>query len=184
MSIWIILITAMGLSMDALAVALASGKSVSNRMQHALRLGLAFGTAQMIMPIIGWLLGHRVKDSISAFDHWLAFFLLAVIGFKMIRESFEGEDCVKEAGTISNKRLLGLAVATSIDALVVGVTFAFLDCPLLLSALVIGVVTFVISTFGAYVGCFCCCIWGRRAERFGGVVLILIGAKILLEHIL
>lgn len=184
MSLTVILLMAVGLAMDAFAVALASGSAlVGSRREHALRLGAAFGAAQMLMPMIGWFLGIRLKGFISSFDHWIAFGLLLFIGLKMLRESFSADACDKEPGLMTGRRLFLLSVATSIDALAVGVTFAFLDCPVVLASSIIGAVTFVIAAAGAYIGCFCCCLWGRRAERLGAVILILIGLKILLEHL-
>jgi putative Mn2+ efflux pump MntP len=183
MSIFVILFTAIGLAMDAFAVALASGSPmVISRTRHALRLGSAFGLAQMVMPLIGWFLGISLKKYILDFDHWVAFGLLLFIGLKMCKESFSSEDCVRESTVMSDRRLFLLSVATSIDALAVGVSFAFLDCPVIMAAAIIGVVTFVIAGIGALIGCFCCCIWGRRAEMLGGIILISIGVKILLYH--
>ncbi len=184
MSLIVIVLTAVGLAMDAFAVALASGNAaVSSRLRHALRLGGAFGLAQMLMPLIGWFLGIRLKHFIVSFDHWIVFGLLVFVGVKMFRESFSGDDCVKGSEPMTARRLFLLSVATSIDALAVGVTFAFLDCPIVLASVIIGAVTFVIAASGAFIGCFCCCLWGRRAERLGAVILILIGIKILLEHL-
>ncbi|MEI6437831.1 MAG: manganese efflux pump MntP family protein [Candidatus Omnitrophota bacterium] len=184
MSLIVIFFTAIGLSMDAFAVALASGSAAgSSRVRHALRLGGAFGAAQMLMPLLGWFLGVRLKQVILSYDHWIAFVLLSGIGLKMIWESFSEDDCAKEGSLpITRRRLFLLSVATSIDALAVGVTFAFLDCPVVLASVIIGAVTFVLAGAGAIIGCFCCCVWGRRAERLGAVILILIGLKILLEH--
>ncbi len=184
MGIFSILFIAVGLSMDAFAVALASGRaSVPSRMRHALRLGAAFGLAQMIMPLLGWALGSQLRQFITAFDHWIAFGLLAFIGGKMVRESFSGDACEKPEGPMSPRRLLLLSLATSIDALVVGLSLAFLGQGIFWASALIGLVTFVIATAGGIIGCCCCCVWGRRAELFGGVVLILIGSKILLDHL-
>ncbi|MBF0387047.1 MAG: manganese efflux pump [Candidatus Omnitrophica bacterium] len=184
MSLVVIFMTAVGLAMDAFAVALASGSAVAgSRWRHALRLGGAFGLAQMLMPLIGWFLGFKLKSVITSFDHWIAFGLLVFIGVKMLRESFSADDCVRSPEPLTARRLLVLAVATSIDALAVGVTFAFLDCPVVQASVIIGVVTFVIAGAGALIGAFCCCLWGRQAERLGGIILILIGAKILVEHL-
>ncbi|MBF0595543.1 MAG: manganese efflux pump [Candidatus Omnitrophica bacterium] len=185
MSLIVIFITAIGLAMDAFAVALASGSAVvTGRVNHSLRLGGAFGLAQMVMPLIGWVLAIRLKHFIFSVDHWIAFVLLALVGFKMIKESFAGDDCAKEPGPMTNRRLFLLAIATSIDALAIGVTFAFLDCPVVLASVIIGAVTFLIAAAGAFIGCFCCCVWGRRAELCGGIVLVLIGIKILMDHLL
>jgi putative Mn2+ efflux pump MntP len=180
----VVLLTAVGLSMDAFAVAIAAGGNIrEQRTAHALRIGGSFGFFQMLMPIIGWLLGSHLKSLITSFDHWIAFGLLAAIGLKMVRDSFGGEACVAEHRPLTRKRLLLLSVATSIDALAVGVSFAFIDYPILVAAITIGVVTFLISTVGIFIGCACCCLWGRRAELAGGLILILIGLKILWDHL-
>jgi putative Mn2+ efflux pump MntP len=184
MNLPIILFTAVGLSMDAFAVAVAAGAAIrEQRVVQALRIGGSFGFFQMVMPIIGWLLGSHLKQFITAFDHWIAFGLLAFIGLKMIHESFSGDGCDRKDTAMTNHRLLMLSIATSIDALAVGVGFAFLDYPIFLSALVIGVVTFLIATAGVFIGHICCCAWGKRAEFAGGVILILIGITILIEHL-
>ncbi len=185
MSLLVIVLTAIGLAMDAFAVALVSGRVVgSSRALHALRLGAAFGLAQMIMPVIGWIMVVKLKHWILSVDHWIAFIVLLVIGLKMIRESFpDKDDCEKKVELMTNRRLFMLSLATSIDALAVGVTFAFLDCAVILTSLIIGFVTFLIATAGAFIGCICCCVWGRWAERLGGIILILIAVKILLEHL-
>lgn len=184
MNLSLILFIAVGLSMDAFAVAVAAGASVQKRRTiQALRIGGSFGLFQMIMPIIGWVLGSSLKRFIVDVDHWIAFGLLAAIGFKMIHESFSADDGARDKGPMSKKRLFLLSVATSVDALAVGVSFAFLDFPVFLSATIIGLVTFVIATAGVFIGHFASSIWGKRAEFFGGVTLILIGLKILLEHL-
>ncbi len=238
MNITVILLTAVGLSMDAFAVALASGSSVvGSRWRHALRLGAAFGAAQMLMPLVGWLLGVRLKNWIASVDHWIVFGLLVFIGLKMLKESFRAREeinvpfdrvdsgswqgarsappredvsdeqrrqgseaagqidtvissralspdgCVKKNEPMTGRRLFLLSLATSMDALAIGVTLALVDCPVLVSSMMIGAVTFVIAAAGAFIGAVCCCSWGRWAERLGAVILILIGVKILLEHL-
>ena len=183
MNIFVILLTAVGLAMDAFAVAVILGSRMTeSKIQRALQIGVSFGFFQMMMPIIGWLLGASLKQLITSFDHWIAFGLLAVIGLKMIHGSFHKENRAEEEA-LSHRRLLGLSVATSIDALAVGVTFAFLDYPVFIAATIIGVVTFVIATAGVFIGQIASSLWGRRAEFVGGVILILIGIKILLEHL-
>jgi manganese efflux pump family protein len=184
MNYLVIILTAIGLSMDAFAVAIASGGSITEkRTLQAFRIGGSFGFFQMIMPLIGWALGESLKRYITSFDHWIAFGLLAFIGLKMLRESFDREACQRPAEPMTRRRLFFLSIATSIDALAVGVSFAFLDYPVFLAALVIGLITFAISFAGVFIGHFCCCLWGQRAERAGGVLLILIGLKILIEHL-
>ncbi len=184
MTILMILFTAVGLSMDAFAVAVAAGASGVKSMRDTLKIAGAFGFFQMMMPLAGWVLGVQLKYFIRAFDHWVAFLLLAFIGGKMVHEAFSSEEkCEREEGVMTNKRLLLLAVATSIDALAVGVSLVMLEQPVLLAAGIIGVVTFILSLAGVFIGRFCCCVWGKRAEFAGGVILILIGIKILLDHL-
>ena len=167
---------AVGLSMDAFAVSVCKGLSVKKlEPKHALLVGLYFGGFQFLMPLLGWLLGYRFEHLITSIDHWIAFVLLSVIGINMIREAFdEGETLDDDFGV---KTMLMMAVATSIDALAVGITFAFLTVRILPAAGLIGVTTFLLSAAGAYVG------HASGAELLGGVILILIGLKILLEHL-
>ena len=164
-------IIAVGLSMDAFAV------SVCN----ALCVGIYFGGFQALMPLIGYLLGTQFQTLITSVDHWIAFVLLVLIGGNMVRESFGEEE--KLDASFTPKAMLPLAVATSIDALAMGVTFAFLQVNIAFAVLFIGVTTFVLSAVGLKIGN----IFGARfktlAERFGGAVLILMGVKILLEHL-
>ena len=173
---------AVGLSMDAFAVSVCKGLSVKElRPRHVLLVGLYFGGFQFLMPVIGWLLGVRFETLITSVDHWVAFGLLALIGGNMIKESFsEDEELNDDFGV---KTMLMLAVATSIDALAVGITFAFLSVRILPAAGLIGVTTFLLSGLGIWIGR----VFGARykagAERIGGVILILIGLKILLEHL-
>lgn len=172
---------AVGLSMDAFAVSVCKGlSSAGARLRHCLTCGAWFGGFQALMPLAGWLLGARFQEMISGIDHWIAFLLLGLIGVNMIRESREdGEsvDCSFSPGS-----MLPLAVATSIDALVVGITFAFLRTPILPSAALIGLTTFVLSAAGVKMGAAFGARSRARAELAGGVILILMGAKILLEH--
>ncbi len=175
-------IIAVGLSMDAFAVSVCKGLSVRRaKLSHALCVGAYFGGFQALMPLIGYLLGTQFQSLITSIDHWIAFALLALIGGNMIRESF-GEEEELDA-SFTPKAMLPLAVATSIDALAMGVTFAFLRVNIVFAVLFIGVTTFVLSALGLKIGN----IFGARfkalAERFGGVVLILMGVKIMLEHL-
>ena len=175
-------IIAVGLSMDAFAVSICKGLSVRTlRLRHALVTGLYFGGFQMLMPLIGFALGVRFQTLITSVDHWIAFVLLVLIGGNMVRESFGEEE--KLDASFTPKAMLPLAVATSIDALAMGVTFAFLQVNIAFAVLFIGVTTFVLSAVGLQIGN----IFGARfktlAERFGGAVLILMGVKILLEHL-
>ena len=176
-------VLAVGLSMDAFAVAVCKGLSIRGLMpRHAVIVGLWFGAFQALMPAIGWLLGASFADRIAAVDHWIAFVLLAFIGGGMIKEALgrEDEDCDPSLAPLT---MLVLAVATSIDALAVGVTFAFLRVAILPAVTLIGVCTFVISAAGVKVGNVFGTRYKSKAELFGGVVLVLIGVKILLEHL-
>lgn len=176
------MIIALGLSMDAFAVAVCKGLSVKKlRVRHAFLAGVYFGIFQAMMPVVGYLLGYRFEALIREIDHWIAFVLLALIGANMLREAFgEADELNDDFGA---RTMLILAVATSIDALAVGVSFAFLQVDILPAALAIGVTTFSLSALGTYIGHF----FGERyktgAELAGGVILIGMGLKILLEHL-
>jgi len=173
---------AVGLSMDAFAVSVCKGLSVQKlEKKHMALVGLYFGGFQFLMPVLGYLLGARFESVITSIDHWIAFALLLVIGGNMIRESFgEAEKLNDDFGF---KTMLMLAVATSIDALAVGITFAFLQVRIIPAALLIGVTTFCLSSLGIYIGNRFGARYKSRAELAGGVILILIGSKILLEHL-
>ncbi len=177
-----LLLVAVGLSMDAFAVSVCKGLSVKKlEPRHALLVGLYFGGFQALMPILGWLLGYRFETMITSVDHWIAFVLLVLIGGNMIRESFSKEEELND--DFGFKTMLLLAVATSIDALAVGVTFAFLSVKILPAAGTIGITTFLLSMVGITIGRAFGARWKSRAELAGGVILILIGLKILLEHL-
>ncbi len=177
-----LLLIAVGLSMDAFAVSVCKGLSVKElRPRHALLVGLYFGGFQALMPIVGYLLGYRFEEMIQRWDHWIAFVLLVLIGGNMIRESFSKEEELND--DFGFKTMLLLAVATSIDALAVGVTFAFLSVRILPAAGLIGVTTFLLSMAGIWIGRVFGAKYKARAERLGGCILILIGLKILLEHL-
>ena len=175
------------LSMDAFAVSICHGLGMRRiNYRHAGIIGLFFGGFQALMPLVGWLLGSRFSRYIEQIDHWVAFALLAFIGGKMIWEVLRGgeEELDELAGEgLDMKRLLILSVATSIDALAVGITLAFLNANILLAAGTIGVTTFAISFAGVLVGHRFGARYKEKAELTGGVVLILIGLKILLEHL-
>ncbi|MDO5142177.1 MAG: manganese efflux pump MntP family protein [Eubacteriales bacterium] len=178
-----LLLIGVGLSMDACAVSICKGLSVRTlRLRHALLAGLYFGGFQMLMPLLGFALGVRFQGLITSVDHWIAFVLLALIGGNMIRESRAGEtDDLSDS--FAPATMLPLAVATSIDALAVGVTFAFLQVSIVPAVSLIGVTTFVLSAIGIKVGHVFGVRYKARAELFGGVVLIALGSKILLEHL-
>lgn len=182
MSVIELFLIAVGLSMDAFAVAVCKGLAMPKMSwKGAAIVGLYFGGFQALMPFLGYLLGAGFKDAISAYDHWVAFILLALIGGNMIRESREDEEESLDA-SLSFRSMVLLAIATSIDALAVGVTLAFLDVPILSSVCFIGVVTFCLSLVGVKAGNVFGCKYKSKAEFVGGLVLILIGLKILLEH--
>ena len=176
-----LLLIAVGLSMDAFAVSVCKGLSlVELKPRHAALVGLYFGGFQALMPLLGWLLGYRFERVIESVDHWIAFALLAIIGLSMIREAGKSEEL---SGDLGVKSMLVLAVATSIDALAVGITFAFLSVQILPAAALIGVTTFLLSALGVYIGHGFGLKYKAKAELAGGVILIAIGLKILLEHL-
>lgn len=178
-----IILTAIALSMDAFAVSICKGLSVSKlRIRHILTTGLYFGGFQALMPLVGYLLGYKFRDYIVSIDHWIAFVLLAVIGVNMIREALRGEE-EETDDSFSFKAMLPLAVATSIDALAVGISFAFLGVDIAGAVTMIGAITFVLSAVGIYVGNIFGSKYKKTAEIGGGSALILIGLKILLEHL-
>lgn len=179
-TIWLI---ALSLAMDAFAVSISNGVSVRGfGGRHAVLQGIYFGVFQFLMPVIGWFLGSSVKTYISSVDHWIAFGLLAVIGGNMIRESLHPEE---EAGQsrLSAKVLVLQAVATSIDALAVGISFAILDVNIWMASAIIGVVAFVLGVAGGFLGKRLGDFLESKAEFVGGLVLIAIGVKILVEHL-
>ena len=183
MAFWELMLLAVGLSMDAFAVAICKGLAMDKvTLQRAAVVGLWFGGFQGLMPLLGWLLGSRFAAYITAVDHWIAFALLVLLGINMIREA----RCPDEEDTnasLAFRVMLPMAVATSIDALAVGITFAFLGVSIWVAIAIIGVTTFVLSLVGVVVGNQ----FGSRFEKpttiAGGIVLILIGLKILIEHL-
>ena len=178
-----IFLIGVALSMDAFAVSICKGLSVKRvEPKHLLTVGVYFGGFQALMPLIGFLLGFKFEKFIVSVDHWIAFVLLALIGGNMIREALSGEEEEHDA-SFSLRTMLPLAVATSIDALAVGISFAFLGVDILSAAIIIGITTFVLSGVGVYVGNIFGAKYKSKAEIVGGVVLILIGLKILLEHL-
>ena len=182
-----IFLIGIGLSMDAFAVAICKGLAMPDKVDRkgALRIALYFGVFQAVMPALGWLLGSQFARYVTQMAPWIAFVLLAWIGGSMIRESLSKEEKEEaEMGAVSHKELLVLAVATSIDALAVGVTFSMLELAVSIGAAValIGCTTFVISLGGVYVGNVFGARYKGKAEFVGGAILILIGVKILLEH--
>lgn len=174
-----------GLSMDAFAVAICKGLGMERiNKRDTLLLALFFGGFQALMPLTGYLLGSRFASYIERWDHWIAFVLLAFIGGNMIRESCEQEEEeIEHGGSIRYRELFTLAVATSIDALAVGVSFAFLGVHIAPAVTLIGCTTFVLTLVGVWVGNLFGSRYKSRAELTGGIILILIGVKILLEHL-
>ena len=184
MSLLTIFLLAVGLGVDAFSVAIGIGAS-NNKKSWApvLRLSLAFGLFQFVMPLIGWLAGSTVVDRIQSFDHWIAFALLVLVGGKMIREGFEKESDEQKTDQTRGWPLFLLSIATSIDALAVGFSFSLLKTALLFPAAIIGVVCFMMTAVGMIFGKGLARIFGRKVEILGGMVLIVIGMKILIEHL-
>lgn len=178
---------AVSLAMDAFAVSVSNGLMLPKiRIRHALTFGAFFGAFQFIMPLIGYFLASSFSEYITAFDHWIAFVLLVIIGGNMVKESFSEDNDQENAQSniMSFKNLTMLAIATSIDALAVGVTFAFVASGnILFSCSVIGIVAFVLSYLGVMLGKKISGVFQSYAERVGGCVLIMIGFKILIEHL-
>ena len=180
MSVWELLSIAIGLSMDAFAVAICKGVSISKMSwKKALLVGLYFGIFQAAMPLIGYLVGSQFDHLIKDIDHWIAFILLAILGIKMLI----ADDNEQIDNSLAFKTMVVLAVATSIDALAVGITFSFLDISIWLAIALIGIITFSLSVVGVKIGTIFGSKFKTTAERIGGIILILIGLKILLEHL-
>ncbi len=185
MSFITLMLMAIGLSMDACAVAICKGLSMRQAsFRKAAIVGLYFGGFQAAMPLVGFLLGIQFASLITSVDHWIAFVLLLIIGGKMVKEGFEDDDCCcdTEEPDLSPKAMLPLAVATSIDALAVGISYAFLQVKIAPAVTLIGVTTFAISAAGVKVGNVFGGKYKSKAELAGGVILVLMGVKILLEH--
>ena len=183
MGIISILLIAVGLAMDSLAVSISGGIVMRPFcMRQSLRLALTMGIFQGGMTLLGWLMGVSFSSYITAFDHWIAFILLGFLGGKMIYESFGEEEIT--ISSFSTKTLLTLGVATSIDALAVGVSMAFLKTSIYFPAFIIGFVTFALSLIGVIGGYRFGKIKGINVELFGGIILIAIGVKILIEHLM
>ena len=183
MGLWELFVIALGLSMDAFAVSICKGLSVQRcSIKHMLICGLYFGLFQGAMPLIGYLLGSQFESLVTAVAPYIAFALLAMIGYNMIREAREDEEAVND--DFSVKAMIPLAVATSIDALAIGVSFAFLQVNIIPAVSFIGVTTFVCCMIGVKVGSIFGSKYKSGAEFFGGLVLILMGFKILMEHLL
>ena len=182
-----LLAVAVGLSMDAFAVSICKGLSVKRvSLRQMLIVGLYFGGFQALMPYLGYLLGSSFSSLVASVDHWIAFGLLAFLGLKTILEAVreKDEECVEKTESVLDiKELFLMAIATSIDALAVGITFAFLQVRILEASGIIGIVTFIICVFGVFVGNIFGSRFKKKAAVAGGVILILIGARILLDHL-
>lgn len=182
MSLLTLFITAVGLSMDAFAVSVCKGLAMKKlSRKKAVVIGLWFGGFQALMPALGYLLGKRFERYVTAIDHWIAFVLLALIGANMIKEALSAEE-EKADDSVDIKTMFLLAVATSIDALAVGITYAFLQVRIVPAVSFIGIITLVLSVTGVKIGNAFGLKYKARAEIFGGVILIVMGLKILLEH--
>ena len=177
-----LILIAVGLAMDAFAVSVCKGLSMSKmEWKKAVVIGLYFGGFQALMPLIGYVLGVGFEDKIKSLDHWIAFILLVFIGINMIKEAFETKE--ESNDKIDFKTMIILAIATSIDALAVGVTFAFLNVNIMLAISLIGIITFIISMIGVKIGNVFGDKYETKAELAGGFILIFLGVKILLEHL-
>jgi manganese efflux pump family protein len=181
-----VLLIAIGLSADCFAVSLSASMSGTKHTRAGiLRTALSFGAFQALMPLLGWLAGRTIVDFISSYDHWVAFGLLAFVGGKMLWESFhEKEEKDENRDITRGLTLITLSVATSIDALAVGLSFAFIQVNIPVAAAAIGVIAFLITGLGFLIGAKVSGMFGKRAEIVGGLVLIGIGTKILIEHLM
>lgn len=180
-----LLLLAIGLSMDAFAVSICKGLAMKKAsLKGSLICGVWFGGFQALMPLIGFFLGALFADAIKAFDHWVAFILLAIIGANMLKEAFGKCDCDEGDADLSVKTMFIMAVATSIDALAVGISLAMAgNVNIFVAILLIGITTFILSAIGVKVGNIFGSRYEKKAQIAGGVILILLGLKILLEHL-
>jgi len=184
MTIIELLILSVALAMDTFAVGICFGLSMQKIiLRKAIIIGLYFGIFQAVMPLLGFLAASLFSEYIIAYDHWVAFLLLCFIGGKMIFGSFKNDEPSNDEASIKPKIMLPLAIATSIDALAVGVSFSFLQVNILPAVLIIGAITFILSIIGVKIGNIFGAKYKSKAEFAGGVILILIGTKILLEHL-
>ena len=178
-----IVLIGLSLAMDAFAVSICKGLSMKKmNWKSAIIISLYFGIFQAFMPVVGYFLGSTFESYVTNIDHWIAFILLSLIGGNMIKESFDSED-KKKNDKIDFKTMIVLAIATSIDALAIGITFAFFEVNLLLSISIIGIITFLLSIIGVKIGNKFGDKYQNKAELVGGLILVLLGIKILLEHL-
>lgn len=183
MGILEIFLVGVGLAMDAFAVSICKGLSMKKLdWKKAIIIALYFGIFQAVMPVIGYFLGTTFESLVTQIDHWIAFILLGIIGINMIKEAFSN-DSENVNDKVDFKTMIILAIATSIDALAIGITFAFFKTNLLLAVIIIGIITFMLSLIGVKIGNKFGNKYEKKAEIFGGVILILIGVKILIEHL-
>ena len=183
MQLWELLLTAVALSMDAFAVSVSKGLAMQKvTFKKALTVGIWFGGFQALMPLLGYLLGTQFQKQIEAIDHWVAFVLLALIGGNMIREALFSKEDQEETADLGFRAMLLLAIATSIDALAVGITYACLKVDVVPAVSFIGIVTLTLSAAGVFIGHIFGKKYQSKAELAGGIILLLIGTKILLEH--
>ncbi len=179
-----IILIAVGLSLDAFAVSIGASSSGSvSDARSRFRLSFHFGLFQFLMPVIGWFLGSTIAPLISTIDHWVAFVLLAYVGIKMIKESFEPQEENNKTNPSKGRTLIILSIATSIDALVVGFSLALINVDIWQPSVLIGIITGILSLIGIYIGDFLGSRIGRKMELIGGLVLVGIGAKILIQHL-
>jgi manganese efflux pump family protein len=181
-----LILLSIGLSVDSFAVSVSSGVIISGiTFRKATRIAFFLAIFQAVMPLIGWFIGKRIESLVESFDHWLAFGLLAIIGGKMILESLKPhKDAARKSNPMELKVLLGMSLATSIDALVVGISFGFIQVDLWFASVIIGFTTFVFSMLGILFGKKIGGRFGEKMEIIGGIVLILIGLKILFQHLM
>ncbi len=183
MDIISIILIAIGLSMDSLAVSISNGLTLKNlKLSKSLLIAFSLAFFQAIMPLLGWFVGNGIEEYIQEIDHWVAFVLLTFIGGKMLYEAFQKNEVI-EHGQLSTLTLLGQSIATSIDAFAIGISFAVLDYSITLPIIIIGLVTFVFSMIGLHLGKLFGKKLGKSVEILGGLVLIGIGVKILIEHL-
>jgi len=184
MELFTIILIAIGLSFDTFAVSVSSGLILKKiDFLNATKIAITLAIFQAAMPLIGWLAGSEIKDYATGFDHWIAFGILGLLGGKMIYESFKNEPELRTFNPLDIRVMIGMAIATSIDALIVGFSFALLNYKIIISVGIIGVVTYIVAMLGMLFGKKIGARLGRRMEILGGVMLILIGLKILYEHL-
>ena len=183
MGILELLLIAIGLAMDAFAVSICKGLAMKKmNWKKAIIVGLYFGIFQALMPVIGYFLGTTFESLVTKVDHWIAFILLAFIGGKMLKEAFDNNS-EGYNDSVNFKTMVVLAIATSIDALAIGITFAFFDVNIVLAVSIIGIITFIISVLGVKIGNRFGDKYQNKAQLMGGIILVLLGFKILLEHL-